>query len=191
VENRCLVTLLGTSGVGKSSVVFAGLIPKLSVDHKWLVAPFRPLTSPFYSLAAALIPHLEPSMSEVDRLKESRKLADNLNRGTIELGATVGRILQKNRESKHFLLVIDQFEEIFTLCPIENDRARFIKALLSTIDQDGLRSTPSPTILLTLRADFSTAHPSVRDTQPETVAPNPIEESARCVTATRDSRNDR
>jgi WD40 repeat protein/Tfp pilus assembly protein PilF len=118
------------------------------------VASFRPLASPFYSLAATLIPHLEPAMSEVDRLKESRKLAEGLNRGTIDLDATLGRILQKNSETEHLLLVIDQFEEIFTLCPIESDRERFIKALLSCIDKSGMRSTSNLTILLTLRGDF-------------------------------------
>ena len=52
---------------------------------------------------------------------------------------------------KHLLLVIDQFEEIYTLCRNTGEREAFINNLLAAIDpQDALPIT----ILITLRADF-------------------------------------
>jgi len=153
-KNRPLVTVIGTSGVGKSSVVFSGLLAKLSLDPEWLLVSLRPLASPFFSLASALLPHLEPSLSEVDRLRESRKLADDWNKGTIDLATILDRILQKNSQKARVLLLIDQFEEIFTLCPTKDERKKFIKALLLCIDRYSRGTISNLTIVLTLRADF-------------------------------------
>jgi|GEM_PF-3861807 len=155
-KNRSLVTVIGTSGVGKSSIVFSGLLAKLSLESEWLLISLRPLASPFFSLASALLPHLEPSLSEVDRLRESRKLADDWNKGTIDLATILDLILQKNSQKARVLLLIDQFEEIFTLCPTEEERKKFIKALLLCIDRysRGTISNLTITIVLTLRADF-------------------------------------
>src|SRR5205085_701707 len=59
VRRRALVAVVGSSGSGKSSLVFAGLLPRLRKEGNWLIASCRPGNHPFRSLAAALTPLLE------------------------------------------------------------------------------------------------------------------------------------
>jgi WD40 repeat protein/energy-coupling factor transporter ATP-binding protein EcfA2 len=63
VKQKPFIAVIGASGSGKSSVVFAGLIPQLKQDtnHNWLIVPFRPGNNPFESLAQALAPLLPHS----------------------------------------------------------------------------------------------------------------------------------
>ena len=70
------LAVLGTSGSGKSSAVFAGLVPLLREEGNWLIAGLRPGNQPFHALAAALLPALEPKLDETDRLVKARKLAE-------------------------------------------------------------------------------------------------------------------
>ena len=75
VCNRTAVTtVIGGSGSGKTSVVFAGLVPRLNDDATWLVVHFRPGARPFDALAAALSPWLVPRLSATDQLIETQKL---------------------------------------------------------------------------------------------------------------------
>jgi hypothetical protein len=85
VRKKPLVAVIGRSGSGKSSVVFAGLIPKLSQKRSWIICDFRPEKRPFYNLAKALIPLLEPKMTETDKLVEVRKQAEALQQGDLAL----------------------------------------------------------------------------------------------------------
>ena len=86
VERQPFVALVGSSGSGKSSVIRAGLIPALragALEHVWDVATLVPTGRPLHSLAAALMLKLAPEGSEVDRLAEVKKLAENLVDGSI------------------------------------------------------------------------------------------------------------
>lgn len=153
VAQQPLLAVVGPSGSGKSSVVFAGLLPRLRQQGRWLVADFRPGANPFQTLAAALLTFLEPDLSETDRLVETRKLAEALQTGDISLNDVTARILQKNDAGTRFLLVADQFEELYTLCPDAETRCRFLDVLLSTFaTQHSVLSTQH--FILTLRADF-------------------------------------
>ena len=154
VRLKTLVALIGASGSGKSSVVFAGLIPRLRREATWLIADFRPGEHPFHALAAALLPLLEPGMSETDRLVETRKLADALSQRDVSLQQVGERVLKKNRDAKRLLLIADQFEELYTLCPDQQVRRRFINGLLEPLESRPDRREPPFTLLLTLRADF-------------------------------------
>jgi len=143
-----LVTIIGPSGSGKSSVVFAGLIPQLRSEQGWLIENFRPSDRPLHNLAARLIIHLETQMSEIDQLAEVNKLATKLQQKELILRDVVARILEKNF-SNHLLLVADQFEELYTLCQDDSERQIFLDQLLEAVNQ-----TPNFTLVLTLRADF-------------------------------------
>ncbi|MCA9955944.1 MAG: hypothetical protein KC434_14540, partial [Anaerolineales bacterium] len=78
---RPLTAVIGPSGSGKSSVVFAGLVPALRQQGEWLVLKFRPGERPFHALASVLLPHLDPTLSVVDQLAETKKLAARLQAG--------------------------------------------------------------------------------------------------------------
>ena len=64
VDRRSLVAVLGASGSGKSSVVFAGLVPRLRAAGGWLIAAFRPDRTPLRNLLAALLPLRDGSEGE-------------------------------------------------------------------------------------------------------------------------------
>ncbi len=149
VQRKRLVGVIGASGSGKSSVVFAGLMPKLRSQGNWLIVSCRPSDRPFRSLAAAIIPQLEPQLSETDQLVESNKLAAALDSQDLRLSDVIGRILQKGSNQVQLLLAIDQFEELYTLCHNRREWQRFLDSLLAAI-----QGIPQLKIVLTLRADF-------------------------------------
>jgi WD40 repeat protein/DNA-binding SARP family transcriptional activator len=149
--------IVGSSGSGKSSAVFAGLLPRLGgIDEgAWLVAHCRPRGQPFQALAAALLPLLESRASEADRLIETQKLATAWRQGDLALLPAVHRVLEVHAQERRLLLVIDQFEELYTLCPEQAERQRFLDLLLSAGQAEEISSVPPLVLLLTLRADFT------------------------------------
>jgi formylglycine-generating enzyme required for sulfatase activity len=148
VQRQQLVAVIGSSGSGKSSVVFAGCVPQLRQQGDWLINSFRPGERPFRNLAAALVPLLETQMSETDQLAEINKLAKTLRLGDVALQDVVTRILEKN-SSTCLLLVADQFEELYTLCKDGSECQLFLDRLL-----EALNEAPNFRLVLTLRADF-------------------------------------
>ena len=149
--DKNLVAVVGPSGSGKSSVVQAGLIPLLRREQPpaitWDAVSFTPGGNPFHRLASALIPLLEPDLSETARLAEAEKLGRNLAAAEISVEAVINRVIEKSNGTGRLLLVADQFEELFTNTP-EADQLPFAKALLHA------RGRAPVTILITLRADF-------------------------------------
>ena len=152
VQQQSLVTVLGPSGSGKSSVVFAGLLPQLKEEDGWLLLTMRPDVNPSQSLATTLLEVLEPNLSETDWLLERRKLSQTLENETLSLEEIVTHILQKVENADKLLLVVDQFEELYTLVPDPLTRRRFIDSLL-TAGKSASSGLPFK-IVLTMRADF-------------------------------------
>ncbi|MCI0534071.1 MAG: TIR domain-containing protein [Verrucomicrobiales bacterium] len=150
IEQQSFVAVAGASGSGKSSVIRAGLIPRLrrSRDPAWDMVVMTPTDQPLLSLAGALIPLLEPDRSETERLIEARKLADALADGELGLTQVVRRALEKQPGTDRLLLVADQWEELYTLTTDDSLRRRFIDELL-----DGTYWAPL-TVVATLRGDF-------------------------------------
>ena len=149
-----VAVIVGSSGTGKSSALFAGLLPRLRGEQSWQIAQLRPGSQPFYALASALLPLLEPGLSETDRLSESGKLAKALEAGEIELFQAIERLLAKTPGSAQLLLVIDQFEELYTLCPDEAQQRNFINILLQAVATGSPQRISPLVLLLTMRADF-------------------------------------
>jgi WD40 repeat protein len=154
VCHKPLVAVVGPSGSGKSSVVFAGLIPALRKDEDWLIAHFRPGNRPYNNLATSLITLLEPKMSETDKLQEISKLTQFLIHGENALQDVVERIIEKNAPSSSLLLVVDQIEELFTQCNEAEMRLRFIDTILEAISMKSYWRRRSLALVMTLRADF-------------------------------------
>ncbi|MFV2039876.1 MAG: hypothetical protein ACC660_06495, partial [Acidimicrobiales bacterium] len=142
-DDRTLVALVGASASGKSSTVGAGVIPALRKgalqgSENWLIAKMLPGAHPLAELEAALLrSSLDAPDSLVDLLATSR---------TGLLKAAV-RILP---EGTRLVLVIDQFEELFTLVDDEVERQQFLDLLGVAIDEPHGRIK----VVLTLRADF-------------------------------------
>jgi len=153
VKYKPLVAVIGSSGSGKSSVVFAGLLPQLRQEAGWLITSFRPGEQPFQNLAAALLPLLETELSETARLVETNRLATALLQGDVTLGQIIKRIVEKSQKELQLLLVADQFEELYTPTRDETERQKFLDMLLSTLNS---KTTPLK-LVLTLRADFFNA----------------------------------
>ncbi len=143
VAEQRLVAVVGPSGIGKSSVVKAGLVPALRKgalpgSDRWLVADLFPGAYPFEELAASL---LRVAVERPDDLVEE------LARDELGIRRAVKRILPPGSE---LLLVVDQFEELFTLTTDEEMRRRFLDGL------SALAADPRAPVRLvvTLRADF-------------------------------------
>ena len=138
-----LVAVVGPSGSGKSSVVRAGLVPELrrgGVDgsQKWFVATMLPGARPFEELEASLVQIAAGPSSD---------LLAVLQDGERGIGRGLRRVLPEGAE---LLLIIDQFEELFTLCPSEADRRLFLDGVASAVSEHRSRLR----VVLTLRADF-------------------------------------
>ena len=138
VDER-LLAVVGPSGSGKSSAVHAGLLPALRGDQAWRVAEMVPGGHPIEELEAALLRLApDPASIRVGRLREDR---DGLVRCAESIvGAT----------SSHVLLVVDQFEELFTLVLDSTRRDWFLELLCAA----AMDPNAPIRIVITLRADF-------------------------------------
>ncbi len=151
VNKKPLVAVIGASGSGKSSVVFAGLIPRLQQatpsEFPLVIAAFRPGKNPFEALATALISVHKTSISDDEKKLAELELGIELQQNIYTLYNKIESIVQQGN-GNHLLLVIDQFEELYTLCP-EIEHQIFLDGLLTAVNQ-----SPGFTLVLTLRADF-------------------------------------
>jgi hypothetical protein len=150
---RNFIPILGASGSGKSSVVLAGLVPKLKQLGHWRFTHFRPGADPFHALALSLIPLYTNNLNATEQLAQARQLATYLHDGTIPL-ADVFTKIQQNYPQDRVLLIADQFEELYTLCNDEKIRRSFLDVLLSKFQSLSANSQFSPILVSTMRADF-------------------------------------
>jgi signal transduction histidine kinase len=149
-DNRFLA-IVGPSGSGKSSLARAGLVAALRQGQiegsaEWPVAICRPGPDPLESLAVGL--------SDVDGVAQTpsaaRDLIRDLRQDQRMLHLTTRLVLRDAPPERRLALLIDQFEEIFTLCHGEALRQAFVDNLLYAA---GLTEGQT-VVLVTLRADF-------------------------------------
>ena len=114
----------------------------------WEVIVFTPGNRPFHRLAAALVALWVPDHDEATRIEQGTKLGDLFEQAQeVALEAAILRAKERSERADRLLLVVDQFEELFTMAQ-EAARAPFVGALLAA-------AAVSPvTVVLTLRADF-------------------------------------
>jgi WD40 repeat protein/serine/threonine protein kinase len=107
------VVLVGASGAGKSSVLHAGLLPRLAEDPAWPQVVITPGPDPVGLLASAIAPHVGIAAADV---------AHSIRRQPAKFGEICAR-------SGRMVIVVDQFEELFTHGVPEPDRRAFATAL--------------------------------------------------------------
>ena len=147
------VLVLGASGSGKSSLVAAGVLPKLR-ERGWRILRCVPGDDPFYSVAQAMVSQLpEMGVKPTEYLSEARKLANILSQKPENLAQQLALTLPKQR----VLLFLDQFEEVFTLASNNPRLKNEQKDEVSLFTQAVGYPASELTTLITLRADFYAA----------------------------------
>jgi hypothetical protein len=138
-----LVVVQGGSGSGKSSLVMGGALPVLGaaehVPQFRLVGPFTPGNVVLENLVRAVFAS-NPD-ARFDRVAEAETLRAN--------PARLPEMLGIETATTPALLVVDQFEELFTLCN-DGDRAAIAAAIGAL-----LQSCPACRVVLTLREEFA------------------------------------
>ena len=142
VRNQPVAVVVGPSGVGKSSLVRAGLIPALQQHQRWSVALVRPGQDPWPRLAAGLL-HAQHGPEAEVTLEQSRRESDQLR---VDGFAPLARFLRS--ENRPLLVVVDQLEEL--LATDGHPDQHLLDLLLPQPDD----VEAAARIVLTLRADF-------------------------------------
>ncbi len=141
LETTAFLLVAGASGSGKSSLLRAGVIPRLR-QRNWLIRVLTPSADPLRRLAENLTP-AGAARDAVDGLRDELAADPRTLRHAAEQ-------LVSHAASARLLLVVDQFEELFTQCRDEPARRAFIDNLLAAAHDDG-----RITVLIGLRADFT------------------------------------
>ncbi|QFY09489.1 hypothetical protein GBF35_25120 [Nonomuraea phyllanthi] len=167
-EHRFLA-VLGASGSGKSSLLRAGLTPAAQA------LLLTPGAHPFRECAVRLAARLGVPAGAL--------LAD-LTAGRRNLGLAVRQVVAKEDRTGDLVLIVDQFEEVFTLCPDPGEPAAFIDALVSAAREPGSRTR----VVLGVRTDFYThcaRHPDLAEVLQQAqilVGPMTTEELRQAIT---------
>ena len=147
VDKSSFIVIHGPSGSGKSSLARAGLFPalrdgRLERSESWLLGAMQPKRNPIEQLAEALA-----------RIAKSREAGNSVRLEGLTNPLALNRqveILLTDDPHQRVLLLVDQFEEIFTQTKDEKVRAAFIKLLTTAAQAEGQRAT----IIISLRTDF-------------------------------------
>jgi hypothetical protein len=179
-----LQVVSGVSGAGKSSLLRAGLLPRIRAAGlaaapgaaSWPCVLFTPTHAPLDELALRVAPLAGADASAVRRglaadpdgfALTARQAA--LARPGGPVGGSDGLAPERDRPSppQRLLLVVDQFEELFTQCPDEGQRRAFITALhAAATARHGPDQAPAALVVLGVRADFearSADYPQLAD----------------------------
>jgi WD40 repeat protein len=153
------VAVLGTSGIGKSSFMYCGLLPVMYGDLKtersvqWDIAVARPGVSPLKNLSEAITENelkQEPDETRHEQIKENNFL--RIKEGS---GGLIGLVADKyKKEQKNLLIFIDQFEELFRFKNTDPDStdeaAAFVRMLTEAVTQQEIPVY----VVITMRSDF-------------------------------------
>ncbi|GAX44992.1 peptidase C14 caspase catalytic subunit p20 [Tolypothrix sp. NIES-4075] len=146
LASKSFLAVVGASGSGKSSVVQAGLIAQLQRgkqlpgSEEWWIKSFRPGANPLLALSRRLV----DSGTEKEKAYQQIQLEKILYQGRQGFAHWLS-----NRPEPTIILVIDQFEELFTLAQA-GERQRFLELILGALEL----SEGKLKIVITLRADF-------------------------------------
>ena len=152
LAKRCLILVHGSSGSGKSSLILAGVLPRLARQHRrhgwrWRTASVRPGGGPLWNLARALA-ELEGGTPSAARVNELRLSFDRT-------GADLTQIVTHlaGMEQERLCLLVDQFEELFRYArETSREESRLFVDLITTVLK---QDSASPVrVILTMRSEF-------------------------------------
>jgi WD40 repeat protein len=163
-EAGCFLAVIGASGSGKSSLVRAGLVPALKsatglpdalAQIHWRIHILTPTDHPLEALALSLT-------RDSESVSAAATLNDDMVRDPRALHLYGQRLVKTDLPSApgttRLLLVIDQIEELFTLCRSEVERTAFLDNLMTAARGPAL-------VIIVMRADFyahCARHPALR-----------------------------
>ncbi|MET9263342.1 ABC transporter ATP-binding protein [Amycolatopsis sp. NPDC004079] len=158
VRKQRFVALVGRSGAGKSSLLRAGLIARAqAAEHGsgssgpvMLIVPGR---HPLEECAVHLAKLTEDSAAV---------LRGELSEDPVNLHLRIRQLMARQSFDAEMLVVVDQFEEVFTACQDRDERDLFIAALLHAAQT----ATSRTRVVLGVRSDFSVncaQHPLLAD----------------------------
>lgn len=160
LRNNRFITVIGTSGSGKSSLVKAGMLPDLhggymvSAGSNWRIAVLRPGNSPIHALATALIKAGVSSTADQEVSMQVAISETVLRRGVKGLIEVVKQA--RMQADSNLLIVVDQFEELFRFihssagAESKEEAAAFVKLLLEASAQVELPIY----VILTMRSEY-------------------------------------
>ena len=149
-EGVPVLAVVGASGSGKSSLVAAGLLPRLAAgaipgSQTWVQLRFTPAElgdNPFRNLGLALLPHLPGSQWTADGIAQA------LEREPSFIATLAAEILTDRPAEARLLLFGDQFEELFTA----RIRETYLKSFVSLVE--AIAGSSRLRLVLSLRADY-------------------------------------
>jgi WD40 repeat protein len=167
LEGTGLVVVSGVSGAGKSSLLRAGVLPRLRgaglgsapEAASWPCLVFTPGREPFKELAVRVAPVAGAGAAALRR----EMVADPAGFALTARQAALARLGAPSQDSgvpdgvgqRRVLLVVDQFEQVFTQCQDEDERQAFITALhAAATNPGGDQQVPAAVVVLLVRADF-------------------------------------
>jgi len=150
-----VLAIYGPSGSGKSSLARAGLIPALGKQplpgqDQGRVVVLTPGTHPLEALATVLARIATDDLTPVTKTKEFN--TELLQPNTQQEFDGLRRITDSFPEIAHspLIVLVDQFEELYTLCDDEQVRSAFVKNLLCAASDSSQRVS----VIITMRSDF-------------------------------------
>ena len=154
-ESIRLLSIYGPSGSGKSSLARAGLIPALAKyplpgRSRTNVVVMFPGSHPLEALATVLARIATNTLTPIAKTREfASKLKKTNSEGNYDGLKQIADTLPEI-EIKPLIILVDQFEEIFTLCENLSERDVFIENLLCSTSERSKRVSA----IITLRSDF-------------------------------------
>lgn len=151
LEQQRLLVIIGPSGSGKSSLALAGLLAALRQgalpdSKQWRYYPrIVPGSTPLHSLARIVQPAQQAGSTPVDSETWQQQQVPLFREDLRHLARLTGQA-----GTSPVTLIVDQFEEVFTLCEHVVDRRQFIANLLGMT----LLRYPQHRVIFTLRSDF-------------------------------------
>ncbi len=176
LQRNKFLMLTGASGDGKSSLIYAGIIPNARAGFlkskytQWCVADFRPERSPFHNLCKCIarqldITNINTVHSElhhgfsaiIDLYKNSKRFIDT-NSKAWQVANDAGKAAIK-RETANLIILVDQFEEFFTNPEnyhrgVPSTDANLVLNLLLETARIALEENLPIYIVFTMRSDY-------------------------------------